>query len=101
MKFDRHKIETTLVEILRRANYFGSRRLGPGVRTVTGILFIVGGIFGFLPVLGFWMIPLGIFLIVLEIPAWRKPLRAWLNGHKKRVNGRGGANASGARNRKP
>lgn len=44
----------------------------PGLRLVLGLLLILGGIFGFLPVLGFWMIPLGIFVAGLDlVPLWR------------------------------
>ena len=39
----------------------------PGLRLVLGLLLIIGGIFGFLPVLGFWMIPLGIAVAALDI----------------------------------
>lgn len=39
----------------------------PGLRTLLGVILIVGGIFGFLPVLGFWMVPLGILIISLDI----------------------------------
>jgi len=46
-----------LVDITRQANYWATRRMGPGVRTLAGLLCIIGGIFGFLPILGFWMIP--------------------------------------------
>ena len=52
------------------------------MRTVGGLLCIVGGIFGFLPILGFWMIPLGFFLIAMEVPAFRKPMRVWITRHK-------------------
>ena len=79
-----------LIDILRQANYWATRRLGPGVRSVAGLLFIVGGVFGFLPILGFWMIPVGLFFIAMEVPALRKPLRTWINGHKlalRRVGG--------------
>ncbi|MDH3474825.1 MAG: hypothetical protein OEM59_14165 [Rhodospirillales bacterium] len=31
-----------------------------------GILLVVGGIFGFLPILGFWMIPLGLLVIFVR-----------------------------------
>lgn len=55
------------------------RRVPPGVRLILGVLLIVGGIFGFLPVLGFWMIPLGIGVAALDI----KPLVNWLRGHKE------------------
>lgn len=55
------------------------RRVPPGVRLILGVLLIVGGIFGFLPVLGFWMIPLGIGVAALDI----KPLVNWLRGRKE------------------
>jgi len=38
------------------------------VRVAIGVLLIVGGIFGFLPILGFWMIPLGIAVILIDVP---------------------------------
>ncbi len=48
-------------------------RVPPGLRLVLGILLIIGGIFGFLPVLGFWMIPLGVAVAALDIvPLWRR-----------------------------
>lgn len=51
---------------------FARNRIPPGARTLIGILLVVGGIFGFLPVLGFWMIPLGIVLIGMDMGAiWR------------------------------
>lgn len=44
----------------------------PGLRLVLGLLLFVGGVFGFLPVLGFWMIPLGIAVAALDIkPLWQ------------------------------
>ena len=67
---------------MREANYWATGRMGPGVRTRAGLLCIVGGIFGFLPILGFWMIPVGLYFIAMEVPALRKPLRAWINRHK-------------------
>ena len=43
----------------------------PGLRLVVGIVFIIGGVFGFLPILGFWMIPLGIAIALMDIkPIW-------------------------------
>ena len=29
---------------------------------------MVGGVFGFLPILGFWMFPLGVAFVALDIP---------------------------------
>jgi hypothetical protein len=42
------------------------------VRWSLGIALIVGGIFGFLPILGFWMAPLGALLIGEDIPSVRR-----------------------------
>ena len=42
------------------------RRVPPGARTLVGLLILAGGILGFLPVLGFWMIPLGLVIISLD-----------------------------------
>jgi hypothetical protein len=54
------------------------------VRVPFGLLLIIGGIFGFLRVIGFWMAPLGALLIAQDVPFLRRPtLRAlgWLE-HK-------------------
>ena len=48
------------------------RRKAVWVRIPIGILLILGGVFGFLPVLGFWMIPIGIILIGRDIPVVRR-----------------------------
>jgi hypothetical protein len=44
------------------------------IRIPAGIALICGGIIGFLPILGFWMIPLGLALLALDIPFLRPPL---------------------------
>ncbi len=45
------------------------------VRVVIGALFVFFGIFGFLPILGFWMIPVGLLILSYEfamIRRWRR-----------------------------
>lgn len=42
------------------------------VRTIVGLLLLIGGIFGFLPVLGFWMIPLGLIVLSVDFPLVRR-----------------------------
>ena len=37
-------------------------------------LLIIGGIFSFLPVLGFWMLPLGLLLFAQDVPMLQPPL---------------------------
>jgi hypothetical protein len=44
------------------------------IRIPLGIALILGGIVGFLPVLGFWMVPLGLVLIARDIPFLRPSL---------------------------
>jgi hypothetical protein len=41
------------------------------VRLPAGVLLIVGGVLSFLPVLGIWMLPLGLALLAEEVPALR------------------------------
>ena len=42
------------------------------VRLGLGGALVVGGLFGFLPILGFWMIPLGFLVLAQDIPAVRR-----------------------------
>lgn len=44
------------------------------VRIPLGILLILGGIFSFLPVLGLWMLPLGLLVLAVDVPPLRKPV---------------------------
>ena len=44
------------------------------VRLGVAMLLIVGGIFSFLPILGLWMLPLGLLFIAQDIPFLQKPL---------------------------
>lgn len=39
---------------------------------------MIGGVFGFLPVLGFWMFPLGIAFIALDLPFTQPRIHRWL-----------------------
>lgn len=48
------------------------------VRIPMAILLVLGGFVGFLPVLGFWMLPLGLAIIALDVPFLRAPLAGLL-----------------------
>jgi hypothetical protein len=63
------------MEILRKAYRWGQEKVPRGLRFVAGLLLIAGGVFGFLPILGFWMVPVGMVFVALDIP----PLRRWLD----------------------
>lgn len=43
-------------------------------RILVSLLLIVGGVFAFLPILGFWMLPLGLIIIAQDLPFLRPPL---------------------------
>lgn len=55
------------------------------VRIPLGSILVLGGLFSFLPVLGLWMLPLGLILLAQDIPVLRGPIlrmlkwleRAW------------------------
>jgi len=66
-------------DTLRRGAIWGQKNVPPGARSVLGALLMVGGVFGILPILGFWMIPLGAAFIALDIPPLRRRLMAWLD----------------------
>lgn len=54
----------------------------PGARWVripVAILCLMGGMLFFLPVLGMWMLPLGIFLLVEDLPFLRRGVYAAVN----------------------
>ena len=52
-------------------------------RVPLGILLVLGGLVGFLPVLGFWMVPLGLLLLTLDVALLRRPTaRAMVAGEQ-------------------
>ena len=58
-----------------RVNFAGYKIKLPGnplLRMGFGVLLIVGGLLGFLPVLGFWMIPLGLAVLGADFPPVRR-----------------------------
>lgn len=63
-----------VLDALRSGFRWGEQRIPWGLRSVAGIILFIAGFFGFLPILGFWMAPLGLILIALDIP----PLKRWL-----------------------
>lgn len=69
---------------LKRALVRIRQRVPPGGRTLLGLCLVAGGVVGFLPVLGFWMIPLGVLVIGLDV----KPVLAWLRARRSARRGR-------------
>jgi hypothetical protein len=48
------------------------------VRLPLALLLIAGGVFSFLPVLGAWMLPLGLLLLAVDLPFLRGPISAFV-----------------------
>lgn len=42
------------------------------LRIVLGVSLVLGGILGFLPIVGFWMLPLGFIVLSVDIPLVRR-----------------------------
>jgi len=59
-----------LVHFMRHPNRWVRRAVGVGL--------ILGGLLGFLPILGFWMVPLGLLVLSDEVPALRRLRRRLL-----------------------
>lgn len=54
--------------------------LAPGrawLRVPLAMLLMLGGLFSFLPVLGFWMLPLGLLLLAFDVPRLRPVVGDW------------------------
>jgi hypothetical protein len=59
-------------------------------RIPAGLLLMAGGIFAILPILGLWMLPLGIILLAEDIPALRRGtdhVLAWIERRHPRLLG--------------
>ena len=48
------------------------------IRIIMGIVLILLGFVGFLPIIGFWMIPLGIIVLSIDIPPVRRARRRFV-----------------------
>ena len=62
-------------------------RLPRWARLVTGVLLVLFGLLGFLPVLGFWMVPLGLVVLSVDLaPArrLRRRLEVWWERRRRR-----------------
>ena len=54
------------------------------VRIPLAIMLILGGVFSFLPVLGLWMLPLGLILIAQDLPFLQGPMARMLGWMERR-----------------
>ena len=62
-------------------------------RIALGVALIIGGLFGFLPVLGLWMIPLGLIVLSVDLAPvrrMRRRMQVWLKRLTTARRGRAG-----------
>lgn len=66
----------------------------PRARRLLGASLIIGGILGFLPILGFWMVPLGLLILSVDssiVRRWRRRMEVkhggWLKKRYPRIAG--------------
>jgi hypothetical protein len=55
------------------------------VRIAVAVLLMLGGVFSILPVLGLWMLPLGLILLADDVPPLRRctdRILAWIEQHR-------------------
>ena len=63
------RLPTWAIRSLRWLRRLSSR----WVRLPIGALLVGGGVFSILPVLGLWMVPLGLLLLAQDLPVLRRP----------------------------
>jgi purine-cytosine permease-like protein len=74
------------VRVLGRELHLPQSKL---VRVGLGVSLVGLGFLGFLPVLGFWMVPLGLIILSVDLPVvrrWRRRTEVWLVPHWRRLH---------------
>ncbi len=60
---------------MKSINFLGRRIPVPAnrpLRVGLGVVAVFGGFLGFLPILGFWMMPLGLLILSIDFPPVRR-----------------------------
>jgi hypothetical protein len=56
-------------------------------RMAIGTALVIAGFLGFLPILGFWMVPLGLIILSVDVPVvrrWRRQASVWIGPRLRR-----------------
>ncbi len=67
MRFLSERRKKQLLHLLATGRRAVRKRVPPGFRWIIGLILIVLSAFSFLPVLGLWMLPLGIVVAAMDI----------------------------------
>jgi hypothetical protein len=66
------------------------------IRVPAGVALIGGGVLSFLPVLGIWMLPVGLTLLAQDIPVIRRPMAHLLGFINRNIEKRTGKKQAGS-----
>ncbi len=89
MAFNLDRRKRRMAAFTLRGMDWALENLPPGVRSVFGLFLMAGGIVGFLPILGFWMFPLGLGFVALDVPPLRRRMLGWLERTAAQANDEG------------
>ena len=93
MTFESSSEDVALRQQRRRIKVFGRQVTMPQsrpLRILIGVLLVLFGCLGFLPVLGFWMIPLGVLVLSYEfagIRRFRRRTAVWWHRRREKAAG--------------
>jgi hypothetical protein len=78
------RLERGMPQAVRRPMRWLREPSSRWLRIPVGLLLLLGGVFSILPLLGIWMLPLGLLLLAQDIPFLRRPTRKGLLWTEKR-----------------
>jgi hypothetical protein len=94
-KQTREELNAELSRLARQLPAWAARLVdwlrGPSsafMRVPLAIVLIVAGFVGFLPILGFWMIPLGLALLAQDVPFLQSPMARLVRWVADKLEGR-------------
>jgi len=82
-----HRFEQRLPLRIARASFYLRQPHARAWRIPSSGFLILGGMLSFLPVLGLWMLPLGLLLLAVDVPALRPPMARLLHWIERRWPG--------------
>lgn len=91
MSKSRHRLDRQFDRLQRKIPKFAATWLkrirrpeARWIRIPLGVLLVLGGVFSFLPVLGIWMLPLGLLLLAVDLVFLQGPVNlAIVRGGRK------------------
>lgn len=78
------RLRGNTIEVFGRSIRLPASRIA---RVALGASFVVGGIFSFLPILGLWMLPVGLIILSIDfaiVRRWRRRSTVWWERRRER-----------------